>query len=151
MTMNRTKLTVLLLACVIGVSGAMIYLSASPSCTEVDGDRTVQLDASRLGRGAVGTFCYRDAAGKKLRFLLARGMDGKLSAVFDACRQCFVYHRGYEIAGNELICRVCGTHYQLQHIEDGKASCVPVSLTHQTSRDSVTIKVSDLKSGSVLF
>ena len=149
--MNRTKLAVLMLACVVGVGGAMIYLSAPPSCTVVNGTKTVEVDASRLTRGSVGTYCYRDAAGKKLRFLLARGLDGKLSAVFDACRQCFVYHRGYEIAGNELICRVCGTHYKLQHIEDGKASCVPVSLAHTASAESLTIKVSDLKSGSVWF
>ena len=149
--MNRIKLIVLLLACVVGVGGAMIYLSAPPSCTLVKGNKIVEVDASGLARGSVGTYCYRDAAGKKLRFLLARSLDGKLSAVFDACRQCFVYHRGYESAGNELICRVCGTHYKLEHIEDGKASCVPVSLAHTASTNSVTIKVSDLLSGSVWF
>ncbi|MGH7925261.1 MAG: Fe-S-containing protein, partial [Candidatus Binatus sp.] len=96
-------------------------------------------------------FCYRDAAGKRLRFVLARGDDGKVRTVFDACRQCFAFHRGYRIVGNELICRVCGNHYPIDHMSEGKASCVPASLPHEDESGVVRIKAGDLKTGRALF
>ena len=95
--------------------------------------------------------CYKDDAGKQLRFVLARGDDGKVRSVFDACRQCFAFHRGYRIVKGELICRVCGNHYPLDHMTEGKASCVPVSLQHEDDAGVVRIKTADLKAGHAFF
>jgi uncharacterized membrane protein len=117
----------------------------------VTGRGEIVLNVSSLARGAARMFCYTDDAGKKLRFVLARGSDGKLQSVFDACRQCFTYHRGYQVVGNDLICRVCGNHYPIEHMTNGKASCVPASLEHRESSDTVRIKTSDLQAGSALF
>jgi uncharacterized membrane protein len=71
--------------------------------------------------------------------------------VFDACRQCFAFHRGYRIARGELICRVCGNHYPIDRMTEGKASCVPVSLQHEDDSGIVHIKTADLKAGRALF
>ena len=79
-------------------------------------------------------------AGERLRFLLARGNDGKVRAVFDACRQCYKFHQGYDVAHGMLICRLCGNRYPIDHMTEGEASCVPVSLPHHEGASAVEEK-----------
>lgn len=109
------------------------------------------ISIARLGSGEARLFCYHDRAGERLRFLLARGSDGKIRAVFDACRQCYKFHQGYETSHGMLICRLCGNRYPIDHMMKGEASCVPVSLPHHEDASRVEVKVSDLKSGASLF
>lgn len=106
---------------------------------------------SRLAGGAAHLFCYRNNAGERLRFLLARGDDGKVRAVFDACRQCYTFHQGYDVAHGMLICRLCGNRYPIDHMTRGAASCVPVALPHHDDGSKVVVNVSDLKAGAGLF
>ena len=122
-----------------------------PRCTELRGAKMLSVSMARLESGEARLFCYRDRAGERLRFLLARGEDGKVRAVFDACRQCFKFHQGYDVAHGMLICRLCGNRYPIDHMMNGEASCVPVSLPHDDDASAVKIKVSDLKSGALLF
>ena len=89
----------------------------------VTGVDDVAVNVSALRPGSARLFCYTDNAGKQLRFVLARGNDGKVRSVFDACRQCFTFHRGYRVVGGELICRVCGNHYPIDQ-DDGRQSVV---------------------------
>ena len=137
------------LAIAAGV-GVLAFTSAS-DCKAVTGTKVVSMNVSSLARGTARLFCYTDDAGRKLRFVLARGTDGKVRSVFDACRQCFTFHRGYQVAANELICRVCGNHYKMDHMTEGKASCVPASLPHEDTGETVKIKTADLKAGHMLF
>jgi uncharacterized membrane protein len=104
-----------------------------------------------MARGEVQRFCYRDSAGERLRFLLARGADGKVHAVFDACRQCYKFHQGYKIENGMLICRLCGNRYPIDRMTAGEASCVPVAVRHSDDGSTVRIKPSDLESGKALF
>ena len=83
--------------------------------------------------------------------MLARGTDGKVRSVFDACRQCFAFHRGYQVVGGELICRVCGNHYRIDRMTEGKASCVPASLPHEDAAGMVRIRTADLRAGHAFF
>lgn len=138
-------------ACVaILAAGWMIHV-ARASCVPVAGNGAVTVSVAKLLRGKAQSYCYTDRAGQRLRFILARGSDGKVRSVFDACRQCFTYHRGFKVSDGELICRVCGNHYPMNHMTEGKASCVPASLPHQDAGASVTIRTSDLESGRYLF
>lgn len=130
---------------------AFLTLSSTSNCTSVAGNVEVSVKVSAMKPGSAQMFCYNDAAGKKLRFVLARGTDGKVRSVFDACRQCFTYHRGYQVAAGELICRVCGNHYRIERMAEGKASCVPASLPHEDVSGTVRIKTADLRSGAALF
>lgn len=124
----------------------------SPQCTEVHSKTGVlTISVAHLLRGQARRFCYRDGAGEELRFLLARGSDGKIRSVFDACRQCYMFHEGYKIEHGFLICRLCGNRYPIDHMTQGKASCVPVHLPHYASGSAVRIKVPDLESGAKLF
>ena len=130
---------------------AFLTFTAISECTPVTGADDVAINAFALRPGRAQRFCYTDDAGKQLRFVLARGSDGKVRSVFDACRQCFTFHRGYRIVNGELICRVCGNHYPIDHMTEGKASCVPASLAHEDNSGVVHIKTADLKVGRALF
>jgi len=137
----------------LAAGAAFLTFTAITDCIAVTSDTAGQLGISAFAirPGHAQLFCYTDDAGKKLRFILARGDDGKVRSVFDACRECFTFHRGYRIVGGELICRVCGNHYPLNHMTEGKASCVPVSLPHDGDSGVVHLKTADLKSARALF
>ena len=130
--------------------GFLIFTSTS-NCRIVTGQDEVSVNVSAMRPGSAQLFCYTDAAGKRLRFVLARGTDGKMRSVFDACRQCFTFHRGYQIVGGELICRVCGNHYPIDRMTEGKASCVPASLPHEDASGRLRIRTADLRAGHTLF
>jgi uncharacterized membrane protein len=106
---------------------------------------------AQLATGAASFFCYRDDAGERLRFVLARDAQGRVHSILDACRQCGKFHEGYTSARGEVICRVCGNRYKLAEMEKGEASCVPLALPSRQDRDRIEINVSDLKKMSRLF
>ena len=135
----------------LAAGAAFLIFTATSDCTTVDGSADVAVNVSALRPGSARLFCYTDDAGKRLRFVLARGDDGKVRSVFDACRQCFTFHRGYRVVGGELICRVCGNHYPIDRMTEGKASCVPASLPHEDNSGIVHIKTADLVAGRALF
>src|SRR6266853_1333155 len=114
--------------------GFLVFTSTS-NCRTVTGQDEVSVNVSAMRPGSARLFCYTDDAGKRLRFVLARGDDGKVRSVFDACRQCFTFHRGYRIV----------------RMAEGKASCVPASLPHEDDSGFVHIKTSDLRAGHALF
>ncbi|HUO03590.1 MAG TPA: Fe-S-containing protein [Candidatus Binataceae bacterium] len=147
--MRAGRLTILALVAVIA-AGAAVF-AWTPDYQTVTGDKIVSIDVSSLGTGGARLFGYTDKAGDNLRFILTRGDDGKAHSVFDACRQCYTYHRGYKISGNEAICRVCGNRYPIGHLTEGKASCVPVGLPIEQDSETVRIKTDDLKAGHWLF
>jgi uncharacterized membrane protein len=135
----------------LAAGATFLIFTATSDCTTVSGGGDVAVNVSTLGPGSARLFCYTGDAGKRLRFVLARGDDGKVRSVFDACRQCFTFHRGYRLVGGELICRVCGNHYRIDHMTEGKASCVPASLPHEDDSGIVHIKTADLAAGHALF
>jgi uncharacterized membrane protein len=150
--MRITKLRVVA-GVLLASSAAFLTYTSMTQYVAVTADANGELcvSGSAIHTDQAQVYCYTDDAGKKLRFILARGNDGKVRSAFDACRQCFMYHRGYRIADGELICRVCGNHYSIDHMTEGKASCVPVSLAHEDGAGVVHIKASDVRSGSSLF
>jgi uncharacterized membrane protein len=148
--MHLSKFKVLSGAVLAAGVGFLIFTSTS-NCRIVTGQDEVSVNVSAMRPGSAQLFCYTDAAGKRLRFVLARGTDGKMRSVFDACRQCFTFHRGYQIAGGELICRVCGNHYRIDRMTEGKASCVPASLPHEDASGTLRIRTADLRTGHALF
>jgi uncharacterized membrane protein len=130
--------------------GFLVFTSTS-NCLMVTGSDTINVNVAAMRPGRGQLYCYTDDAGRKLRFVLARGTDGKVRSVFDACRQCFAFHRGYRVVRGELICRVCGNHYPIDRMTEGKASCVPVSLPHEDASGVVRIRTADLEAGHALF
>src|SRR5258707_12436287 len=135
----------------LAAGAAFLIFTATSDCTTVNGSTDVAVNVSALGPGSARLFCYTDDAGKRLRFVLARGDDGKVRSVFDACRQCFTFHRGYRVVGGDLICRVCGNHYRIDRMAERKASWVPASLPHEDDSSTIRIKTADLRAGHALF
>ncbi len=129
----------------------LINPAGRPRCTELDGAETVSVPLAALPARTPKFFCLRDHRGDKLRFVLARGSDGKVRSVFDACRQCYKYREGFTAADGNLICRFCGNRYQVDHMTAGKASCAPVALGAEVKDGAVKVRVSDLKNGASLF
>jgi uncharacterized membrane protein len=126
----------------VGV-GFLIFTSTS-NCRMVMGREAIDVNVSAMRPGSAQLYCYTDDAGKKLRFVLARGTDGKMRSVFDA-------EASYQVVGGELICRVCGNHYRIDRMAEGKASCVPASLPHEDASGSVRIRTADLQAGHTFF
>jgi uncharacterized membrane protein len=151
---RRPKLRLLLiLAILAGVGFLLAGPLRDPSCTLLGAAQKglLRVPVANLPAGTARFFCYRDDAGRRLRFVLARDSEGHVHAVMDACRQCYKFHKGYLVTHGHLICRLCGTRYKLKSMDTGKASCVPVPLQFQTRGDTVQIKVSDLKARRWLF
>ncbi len=139
-------------AAVIAAAALLSNLELPPRCTRVAGAGGVSIDLSALARGQARLFCYQDQAGDKIRFILARGSDGAVHSVFDACRQCYSYRKGYRLNPNgNLVCRLCGNRYSVDNMMNGKASCVPVALRHQQSGSTVRISAADIRGGRGLF
>jgi uncharacterized membrane protein len=111
----------------------------------------LSISAREVSNNTARIFSFNDAAGKKLRFLLARDSRGRLYTVFDACEQCFKFHKGYTVSGHYLICGYCGNRYRLSEIANGKASCVPMRLAHSEVGRTVKVSVKDLERGRDLF
>jgi len=123
----------------------------TPHCTPVNGDETVSASVDDLGPGTARFFCYRDRNGRDLRFVIARLNDGTVRSVFDACRQCYRFHKGYTIADGFLVCRLCGNRYKIDQMQEGMASCQPVHLENNQRGNKVEIKVAALEKGQLLF
>jgi uncharacterized membrane protein len=130
---------------------ALAFSIARPGCTPVHGEHALTISSQSLRAGGAGFFCYRDEAGRRLRFVLARGNDGKLRSVMDACKQCYTYHKGFSISDGFLVCRLCGNRYPINHMLEGKASCVPVALPAYENGGTITIRPADVKKFAWLF
>src|ERR1700719_5150616 len=92
----------------LAAGAAFLTFTAISECTMVTGNQDVAINAFAHISGSARLFRYTDDAGKQLRFVLARGNDGKVRSVFDACRQWFTFHKGYRTPGGEISSRVCG-------------------------------------------
>ncbi|HTW87605.1 MAG TPA: Fe-S-containing protein [Candidatus Binataceae bacterium] len=150
--MRVSILKVLGMLAILLIAGTLLMSRISrPACTSLRGTDTLTVKLADLAPGKIRAFCYKDEAGRKLRFLLARDSGGQVHAVFDACRQCYKFHKGYDYSHGYLICRVCGNRYPIGAVSTGEGSCVPVPLSHQTSHGQVTIKVADVKAGKWWF
>jgi len=137
---------------VVAAGVVLSNLELPPRCTALSGPGSIAIELSRIAPGQAKLFCYGGPAGRKIRFILARGNDGAVHTVFDACRQCYSYRKGYRLSPNgNLICRLCGNRYTVDRIMAGKASCLPVALPHQQVGSTVRISAADIRAGRSLF
>jgi uncharacterized membrane protein len=149
--MKFPRIRILVAAAVATVAIAATISLAKPGCTAVGGKDSLEISGHSLDKGSAKVFCYRDEAGRNLRFVLARGTDGKVRSVMDACAQCYNFHKGFKFSDGWLICRLCGNRYPINHILTGKASCVPVAVPSTETNGRVTIQTADLSKFGWLF
>jgi uncharacterized membrane protein len=150
--MKGTRLTTILAIVAIAIGVAIAAgPGLRPRCTPLTGDVVVTARVDGLKPGTARFYCYRDPTGQKIRFVLARALDGSLHSAFDACQQCFRFHKGYTIAQGFLICRLCGNRYKLDQMQTGVASCRPVHLKTVRHGDTVKVEVAALEKERKLF
>ncbi len=126
-------------------------MARSPQFITVSANPSVSIDTDNLRPGDVRFYTYRDPAGDKIRFLLARDSAGQIKGALDACRRCSTYGEGYTSSHGYLVCKYCGNRYKLEAMESGLASCVPVKLPMQVTGHTVSIKPADLERERGLF
>jgi uncharacterized membrane protein len=149
---NGSKLATILLIVALAIGAAVAAGPMfEPRCEPVNGGVIVTASLDELSSDTARFFCYRDRAGHEIRFVVARANDGTVSSVFDACRQCYRFHKGYTIANGFLVCRLCGNRYKLDQMETGMASCQPVHLENTQHGNKVEVKVAALEKGQQLF
>jgi len=150
--MRPTKIAAILLAVALAIGAAVAAGPMfAPECTLANGTDVVTVSVDDLTRGSARFYCYRDRSGHLIRFVVARGDDGTVRSVFDACRQCYRFHKGYTIADGFLICRLCGNRYKLDEMRVGLASCQPVQLENKEHGGKVEVRVAALEQGHSLF
>lgn len=150
--MRLTRLAAILLVVALAIGAALATGPMfAPTCTLANGADVVTVSTNDLSRGSARFFCYRNRSGQLIRFVLARGDDGVVRAVFDACRQCYRFHKGYTMADGFLICRLCGNRYRLDEMRVGLASCRPVGLENTEHGGKLEVRVAALEQGKTLF
>ncbi len=150
--MKGSRLTAILVIVALAIGAAVVAGPVfEPRCESVIGDVVVTASLDELHPGTARFFCYRDHAGREIRFVLARTNDGIVHSVFDGCQQCYRFHKGYSVSGGFLVCRLCGNRYKLDQMETGMASCQPVHLENTQHGNKVEIKVAALEKGRQLF
>lgn len=90
--------------------------------------------------------------GKEIAFFVVKGSDGKIHTAFDACDACFREKKGYEQAGDKMVCKNCNMKFAVNRI--GVAStggCNPSHLPSKVEGGDVSISVNDLKGGARFF
>lgn len=150
--MKGSKLTTILVIVALAIGVAVVAGPMfEPRCEAVNGDIVVSASLDDLSPGTARFFCYRDRDGHEIRFVLARTDDGTVHSVFDGCRQCYRFHKGYIVSDGFLVCRLCGNRYKLDQMEAGLASCQPVHLENTQHSNKVEVKVAALEQGQQLF
>lgn len=140
-----------MVAAVASVAGFIVAgPMAGPRFIKVKETTALRIPLADIAPGTGRFYSLKDS-GRELRFVLARGGDGKVRSVFDACGQCYRYRKGFTIVGHELICRLCGNRYPIDHMMIGKASCAPVAISSQVKDGYVVVKIENVKKGSWLF
>ena len=140
------------LAIAIACAGLGWWLTSGSQCDPVKGDPgAVLLNVAHLTRGSTRKYCVRVPGSATVRFIVARGYDGKVRVVLDACRACYLHNLGYQLSGREITCRFCLNRYSTDALSAGLASCSPFGLPFREHDGMLTIKRSDLRTGERLF
>ena len=115
-----------------------------------DGD-VVRVSLGEIGEKRGDYFNYTTSSGTRVDFLVYRETSGSYRAVFDACRKCYRWRKGYVIDGDAAVCRKCGERHDLDGLREGRGSCVPIALPSNHEKDSLVIPVSELEAGARYF
>jgi uncharacterized membrane protein len=146
MSRRRNRRIALVVLAIIAVSTTVLSrIIRGPHFIAVFGDDVITIDLHDLGPGSVNFYSYKNGAGTQLRFLLARDSHGALHGAMNACRRCYLYHKGYTSSGGYLVCRYCGNRYKLEEMSRGLSSCVPINIPVQVNGQTAQIKRADLE------
>ncbi|HEX9859962.1 MAG TPA: Fe-S-containing protein [Nitrospirota bacterium] len=143
----RTALAAAFMAALIlmGCSGGR---SGGERIKPVDG--VFSIDTAGFAPGDVRSYRY-DTGGKAIVFLVARTRGGEFKTAFDACVTCYPYKKGYECREGRVVCRQCGTAFELDELGAGKGNCIPIQIEHSLRDGKLMIDRAVIEEGVKLF
>jgi uncharacterized membrane protein len=161
---RKSKSTVILIAVLVALAGAGIYLVFSssrdnPAATAVATNtaassapesRDIRISLSDLG-GTAKFFDYKLSDNKPVRFFVIKSSDGVYRAALDACDMCYHAKKGYHQEGDDMICNNCGLHFHSSQINEVHGGCNPVGLPRTIEGNQIVIKASELESRGGYF
>jgi len=92
-----------------------------------------------------------DHDGKQVVFMVAKTRSGDIKTAFDACITCYPHRQGYRADPGCVVCRYCGTSFQIDDLDKGIGNCIPIAVPHDISGQNVIIRQSDIEAGSRWF
>ena len=94
-----------------------------------------------------------DTNGVTVKYLVVKGLDGKIRTAFDACDVCGG-DKGYRQEGNDVVCNNCGRHFDIGDLGTSNTAgggCWPSFLTHTVEGDYILISKAELAAGVFRF
>lgn len=122
---------------------------AYPVLPEVGGH--IRVDLSEIERNSGRFFTYLSPSGRNVDYFVYKDSAGSGRAVFDACRSCYRWRRGYRLEGDHVVCSKCDLRFPLDGLAEGTGSCVPVALPATLEGSTLVLAVSDLRAGEKYF
>ena len=128
------------------VTAEFIYaksVTALSPATQVsfDSSGSAVIPTKDIGDGDLRRYSA-DVNGVKVRFLLYRKPDGKITSIFDACQICGSV--GFYKTANGIVCKNCAAPINPQSVGQ-PGGCNPIPLHATDEGDSVVINITDLK------
>lgn len=111
----------------------------------------VSIDLGEFGERRGSFYHYISSSGKRVDFFVCLESSGRYRVWLDACRECYRWRKGYNIDGDVVVCRRCDERFEIDRMEEGRGSCVPVALPSSVSDGRLVIPVEALEEGVRYF
>ena len=111
----------------------------------------VRLPAKQFQDGQAHFYRYITTNGREIRFFVIQSPDGVIRTAFDSCELCYRERRGYQQAGNAMVCNSCRRTFPLSGINMVKGDCNPSPVERAVEGDQVLLKASNLELGAAYF
>jgi len=94
-----------------------------------------------------------DSDNVRIRYLLAKGTDGKIHLGTDACDVCYKNKKGYRQDGAVMTCNNCGQTFAINSLgtQNTSGGCWPSYIPMKIEGDFVVIQKSDLDAKRFMF
>jgi uncharacterized membrane protein len=135
---------------------AAVTVSASTSGAGAASDgapvsEDISIPISTVSSGKAMFFNYIASDKTPVRFFVIKSSDGVYRAALDSCDVCYRHKKGYQQAGDDMVCRKCGQHFPSNLVNDVTGGCNPVALTRTVAGGNLLIKAADLESMKTYF
>lgn len=149
---SRVGFWVIAIAVAFAWAGVATWSRRGAGCTSVSaGSDALVLKVEALSAGSARKYCLKTADSRTVRLIVARGSDGNIRVILDACRTCYRNNLGYRLSGREIICRFCANRYSIDSISASGTSCMPLAMPFEEHAGLLRIRLADLKKAEAFF
>ena len=111
----------------------------------------IRIPIADLANGKAKFFDYTLSNKTPVRFFAVKGRDGAYRTALDACEVCYHAKKGYQQAGDDMICNNCGKSFAISRIGEIQGGCHPIGVPRTVEGDSLVVKASELESRGRYF